>query len=606
MAQTTTTSRPRGQSSTEQGAPQEAPAGNLPATRPRGQAAGQQQQQAAPANGTRGMTNEQRTQAAMQNLVTLSTRFRHEVDDWASRLMESIPQSAKEVAFFKQVLATAAAEKPELYSADKRTLFNAARKCFLDGCLPDGRDAALVVYNTKIKVRGPDEVDREVTIAAVQYMPMVRGIIRRMLESGLVTSASADTVYEKDDFAHERGDTPRIIHRTPPLGADRGKLLGAYAVIRLANGDTLRDSMSEKEILAAKAQSRAAKAGASLMWDKFPGEAFKKTVLRRLSKSAPVSPNIHRLVDRDDEPVAGELDEHGNAYGGPRYDYSPTVHQVRTPEPEAPVQYTVQGEAAEVAPLDEISFSVVDLDGVVVPFESPFACFDAMVAVFDQAAALGVSRLDGFWESNQDTLDQLSLSGNENLSTELAQRFTDAADIGAAAEAKREAEFKAAEQERQRQAEQQAAEIAAREKAARDADARVVAQRDAQRQGNALGANNTPAGEEHTSDAPGAASEQQSQQQSDAGGQVEQGERKSRKIQVPLKAGKPDLKSWCRAMLIPKIRQMTNSADLAWLLADNDAEYQKCRDPNGPLDGPDRLQLISTVEDQFKKFPAGT
>lgn len=618
MAQTTTAapSRPRGQSSTAQAAPQEAPAGNLPATRPRGQATGQPG--AAPANGTRGMTNEQRTQSAMQNLEVVSARFRREVDAWADRLLESIPQSARELAFFKQVLATAAAEQPMLYSADQRTLFNAARKCFLDGCLPDGRDAALVIYNTKIKVRGPDDVDREVSIPAVQYMPMVRGIIRRMLESGLVTSASADAVYSKDDFQHLRGDTPRIIHTTPPLGEDRGKLVGAYAVIRLANGDILRDSMGEKEILLAKAQSRSAKAGASLLWDKFPHEAYKKTVLRRLSKSAPVSPNIHRLVDREDEPLPAELDEHGNAYGGPRYDHTPTAYQVRTPEPEAPVQYHVVTEAEQAPPLDEVTFSIVDLDGVVAPFESPFACFDAVVGVLDQASSLGVARLDGFWESNGDTLDQLTLSGNENLATELAQRFADARDAAEAAEAKRAAEAEAerkrkeaadlaererqAEQARQRQAEQDAADLEERNRAAREADANVVGAR--QTQGNALGANDTPAGEEHTSAAPGDGPGDPVHQSAEP--QPEPDGRQSLAIAMPLKAGKADYRTWCVALFSPKVRQTTSSRVLGWLIADNAEHYEKCRDPKGPLDGNDRLALIKCVEDQYKKLDPGS
>lgn len=69
---------------------------------------------------------------------------------------------------------TAVQSNPALLSADRQTLFQACMKCAQDGLLPDGREAALVIFRTKKKID-----NRDVWVDAVQYMPMVAGVIAR-------------------------------------------------------------------------------------------------------------------------------------------------------------------------------------------------------------------------------------------------------------------------------------------------------------------------------------------------------------------------------------------------------------------------------------------
>jgi recombination protein RecT len=50
---------------------------------------------------------------------------------------------------FTRVALTAINSNPDLRQADHRSLFGAITKLAQDGLLPDGREAALVIFNTK-------------------------------------------------------------------------------------------------------------------------------------------------------------------------------------------------------------------------------------------------------------------------------------------------------------------------------------------------------------------------------------------------------------------------------------------------------------------------
>ena len=52
---------------------------------------------------------------------------------------------------FQRVVMTVVQQQPDLMVADRRTLLASCMKCAADGLIPDGREAALVIFNTKIK-----------------------------------------------------------------------------------------------------------------------------------------------------------------------------------------------------------------------------------------------------------------------------------------------------------------------------------------------------------------------------------------------------------------------------------------------------------------------
>lgn len=65
---------------------------------------------------------------------------------------------------FMRVVLTAISQNPELYRADRRSLLTSAINAAQDGLLPDGREAAFVIFRTKERVTDASsgrDVERE-------------------------------------------------------------------------------------------------------------------------------------------------------------------------------------------------------------------------------------------------------------------------------------------------------------------------------------------------------------------------------------------------------------------------------------------------------------
>lgn len=231
-----------------------------------------------------------------QDLATMP--FPAALDAYTPNFAAALPSHIP-VERFKRTVITAVNNNPDLRYADRRTLFNACVKCAHDGLYPDGREAALVTFKTKVRDLdgGPDR-----WIDAVQYLPMIAGIRKRMRNTGEVLSATAEIVYRNDKFRVTKGEDPRIEHEPPAFTEARGEPIGAYAIIKLANGETLREVMSKPEIERARAVSKSGQKPGS-PWVAWWDEMARKTVLRRCAKSAPTGSDLDRLLARDDEPI---------------------------------------------------------------------------------------------------------------------------------------------------------------------------------------------------------------------------------------------------------------------------------------------------------------
>jgi len=83
--------------------------------------------------------------------------------EFAAALPPQIP-----VEKFIRTTLTAVQMNPDLLQADRRSLLGACMKAAQDGLLLDGREAAPVIFNTKDGKK-------------VQYMPMVGGILKKMI-----------------------------------------------------------------------------------------------------------------------------------------------------------------------------------------------------------------------------------------------------------------------------------------------------------------------------------------------------------------------------------------------------------------------------------------
>lgn len=235
--------------------------------------------------------SESRGDVAVAEKPKQVTQFEEQFAEYRPNIQAVLPSHIR-IEHFERVIITAINNSPELWGADRRSLFNACVQAATDGLMPDGREGALVIYSTKVK----DAHGREEWIKKVQWMRMVYGVRKQMRNSGEVLSAVAHVVYENDRFRFVLGDDERIEHEVALK--DRGAPLGAYAIIKLKNGETIHEYMSASEVADVRAASKSSNSPA---WTKWWGEMARKVVLRRASKAAPMSSAMDKAMQREDE-----------------------------------------------------------------------------------------------------------------------------------------------------------------------------------------------------------------------------------------------------------------------------------------------------------------
>lgn len=187
---------------------------------------------------------------------------------------------------FIRTTITAVQMNPDLLDCDRRSLLGAAMKAAQDGLLLDGREAAPVIFNTRDGKK-------------VQYMPMVGGLLKKIRNSGELSSISAQVVYDKDHFDYQLGDDEKIDHK-PFLGAERGSPIAVYAIAKTKDGAIYREVMSLADVEKVRSTSKAANAGP---WTQWWDEMARKTVIRRIAKRLPSSADFEKVLQSDNEVV---------------------------------------------------------------------------------------------------------------------------------------------------------------------------------------------------------------------------------------------------------------------------------------------------------------
>ncbi len=212
--------------------------------------------------------------------------------EWKTTLAKQMPVLSEAMPShvdpdrFQRIAANAIGSDPYILKAlnqNPRSVWSSLMACSKDGLLLDGREAALVAYGGKAGY-------------TATYIPMIGGILKMMRQSGEVSSLTAHVVYENDHFDYGLGDTEFIDHK-PFMGGNRGNMVLAYAVLKTKDGGIYREVMTREDVIAVKKTSKA-KNGP---WHgPFESEMWKKTVLRRLAKRAPLSTDVIDLIQRDD------------------------------------------------------------------------------------------------------------------------------------------------------------------------------------------------------------------------------------------------------------------------------------------------------------------
>jgi recombination protein RecT len=347
------------------------------------------------------------TRAELANM-----RFDQALDYYGPQIAEALPEHIP-MRRFKRVLITAINQDPKLAQADRMSLFNACVKCAQDGLYPDGREAVLTVYEASKKVIGEDGIERWHKIPMVQYLPMIAGIRKRMRNTGEVMSAIAEVVYRNDRFRHIKGEDARIEHEPAGLVDDPGEMVGAYAIIRLKNGEVIRESMSRSQIIAIRDRfSRGAEKDKS-PWQTSESEMWRKTVLRRASKQAPTGSELDALFARDDEePDAPAADELPRVPPRPRRAAPIIDHEDEPGAPSEPQLDPKPESDPEPEPETPKPFSVVDSEGVVHDFVMAEEAAELLISLAAGVAPRGAKAFNALEEDNGSLIDSVDGLGD--------------------------------------------------------------------------------------------------------------------------------------------------------------------------------------------------
>lgn len=189
--------------------------------------------------------------------------------------------------------ALAATKTPKLKECTPLTLFSSIMNASRLG-LEIGSHAHLVPFrNTRANCM------------ECVMIPDYRGLIHLAIRSGHVRHVDARVVYEGDEFDYQLGTQPRIIHK-PKLDAPhlQQSIIAFYAVAHLDDDAVGFEIMSKAEVDAIRARSRASQDGP---WVTDYEAMGKKTVVKRLAKFLPQTPEMAAAVELDNRAESGEI-----------------------------------------------------------------------------------------------------------------------------------------------------------------------------------------------------------------------------------------------------------------------------------------------------------
>lgn len=217
----------------------------------------------------------------MSNLPTVVSEVRADLSRMDGEFRMALPPHIP-VDKFRRVALTSIQSNPDLMRADRRSLFSACVKCAQDGLLPDGREAALVVFGN-----------------AVSYMPMVSGILKRVRNSGELASITSQIVYRNDTFRYWVDADGEHIQHEPLMFGERGDIVGVYALAKTKDGAVYIETMTKAQVEKVRSVSRTKNKGPWVDWWE---EMARKTAIRRLSKRLPMSTDfVDQILSRDDD-----------------------------------------------------------------------------------------------------------------------------------------------------------------------------------------------------------------------------------------------------------------------------------------------------------------
>lgn len=181
-------------------------------------------------------------------------------------------------------------KQPKVLECSKESIAKCLLDCAALGLLPDGTlgTAYLVPYKTTCTL-------------IIGY----RGMIELARRSGELTKIEARVVREGDVFEVNFGTSPTLKHIPDFKGSADRPIVAVYAIAKFHNGQEQAEVMGLGEVEAIRRRSRAADSGP---WVSDFAEMAKKTVVRRLCKYLPLTPELATAFEAEEREIIADVE----------------------------------------------------------------------------------------------------------------------------------------------------------------------------------------------------------------------------------------------------------------------------------------------------------
>lgn len=225
------------------------------------------------------------------SIVTVSDVYNDLAPEMERQGIQALLPSHITLEAFLRTAAVAIVKDPNLALADRQSVILALTKCATEGLIPDGREAALVVYSTKVKGQGGQP---DTWIKKAQYMPMVDGVLKRARQSNQIDVIAGKAVFEGDQFDYWMDENGEHINYKPKF-IGRGEFVLAFAFAKLKSGELVVEVMPKEEIDRVRSASKGADSGA---WKDWYDRMAVKSVLHRLARRLPNASELMSMLEQ--------------------------------------------------------------------------------------------------------------------------------------------------------------------------------------------------------------------------------------------------------------------------------------------------------------------
>lgn len=168
------------------------------------------------------------------------------------------------------------------------------------------------------------------------------GLMHLAQKTGSILWGQSAIVRANDDYVNQGIDVaPSHKYNAFASNADRGVIVGAYCVVKTADGSYLTDQMNIEDLHKVRGTSKAFTSGKKCPWTDWEEEMMRKTVVKRASK---YWPTVERLST-----AISVLNEHEGLRDYEEKDVTPKAVQLSVDDPKKALSSWLLSEGKEVS-----------------------------------------------------------------------------------------------------------------------------------------------------------------------------------------------------------------------------------------------------------------